>query len=205
MIFSGSVQAMITSLKNNARKRISGFKLLKEKGDIFNNHKTILKFKELPKEELEKVKEKIRNDVRKKTKKRIIINLIIITPILVFSIIFFKNMIEESNKISLKERNLELEKRKKIEEKYLNTLNIGYNWLYQENYSSAKYYFIKAKTNKPDDYRGIIALTTAYVYDCVKNNKDRMLAEKHLKELEKKYGDKAEVKELRNYYEKSKK
>ncbi|CAL2088345.1 conserved hypothetical protein [Tenacibaculum sp. 190524A05c] len=70
MGFGGSVSAMITTLKNNKRDRKSTFDTLKDHNKKTKNHDKLVFDKEASKEQLQK----IRNSIQKENRKKLLIN-----------------------------------------------------------------------------------------------------------------------------------
>ena len=83
MSFGGSVLAMITSLKNNARKKKPAFKSWKEDKHIFHFRKRPLVYKQVSKVELNKIKQEIQLKAQKDRRKQRILLVVISVPILV--------------------------------------------------------------------------------------------------------------------------
>ena len=204
MSFAGSVLAMITSLKTNARKKHSALKLLKENERLIRGGPKILKFKKVSDKELEQIKNKIRENNKKDRRKQIIILTIIITPIIIvlswFAFISFQKINEQNKRDSIIQQELLKRKEEKINEDFNFYLTDGYKWLNEEKYTGAKTQFNEALKLKPEDYHANIAFLKAYVYDCIKNNYDCMTTEKLIQELEKIYSEKKEFIEIKKYY-----
>jgi hypothetical protein len=197
MGFGGSVLAMILTLKNNARPKRKAFEAVKDFDKNQVHWKTRLKFKTLPKDQLNDLKDKIREDARRKRYKQTIISVILFSTVLIFGIYFINNFIEKQNLII--EANSEQKKNynKDRSEKYLYYLNDGYKWLGEEHYKNAKFQFNQANEIFPEDYRTKIALTTAFVYDCMATNTDCIKAQALLGRIEKEYPNEINVRDLR--------
>ncbi len=70
MGFGGTVSAMITTLKNNKRDRKSTFDTLKDHNRKTKNYNKLVFNKEASKEQLQK----IRNSIQKENRKKLLIN-----------------------------------------------------------------------------------------------------------------------------------
>lgn len=152
MSFAGSVLAMITSLKNNALPRRRAFKLLKENERLQSGYKKELKFKQVSKEDLEIIKQQIRERAYKQRKR----NIIIVIPMIITGLIFITCLILDVKEQEQREHLQRLEqqkiKEKELYDKYLYYMNDGYKWLKKERYHNAKFQFEKAAELRPDNY-----------------------------------------------------
>jgi len=204
MSFAGSVQAMIISLKNNARKKHRAQKLLKENERLISGSKKKLKFKQVSDKEIEQIKTKIQAVQKKERKKQIIVLTTIITPILFvliwFAIISFQKINEQNKRDKIFQQELLKKQEEKINQDYNFYLNDGYIWFNEEKYRGAKTQFNEALKLKPKNYQASIALLKAYVYDCLKNNHDCQTTEKLLLEFEKTYSGEKDFIEIKKYY-----
>ena len=83
MSFGGAVSAMMTSLKNNKRARISTFKKLKNYEDV-KYKKGPIKKKATP-EQLREIREKL----QKENKRDLLITILVIASLLILSFVLF--------------------------------------------------------------------------------------------------------------------
>ncbi|MCT4601882.1 MAG: hypothetical protein N4A59_03105 [Marinifilum sp.] len=87
MGFGGSVQGMITSLKNNARPKTDIFTRSKNDKDVIHSAGKPLKYKEVSKQELEKIKGDIR--LRAENERRRIIGTVLFIIIALVLVVFY--------------------------------------------------------------------------------------------------------------------
>lgn len=202
MSFGGTVQAMIISLKNNARKRRKAFENWKDGKDIIHKQNKKLVFKKVSDTELDKIKIEISKNAKKERANQIILFflLIIVSGIIIYIFI---------NKYNEKLRKQELEKQKKYDkeliEKYqekedriIYHLNIGYEYLNKGELFKAKKQFNNAYNIDDSDFKTLYALAKAFIIDCSENSFDCEGANKVLQILKKKFGNKEETLELEN-------
>lgn len=83
MGFGGSVQAMISTIRNNARPKKTAFRTRKEVNDIFHLKSRHLVCKTIPTPDLERIKNDIRIKAKKESKRQRLLAVLIISPILI--------------------------------------------------------------------------------------------------------------------------
>lgn len=198
MSFGGSVQAMIVSIKNNARNRTNVFKKGKNENETAHIHKNSLQFKTVPADELEIIKKNIREKAQKENKKRRIIAGIIIIPILVgifftvrYKISQYTNKVEDrrSSESSV------------VDDKTDRLLKDSNYWLKNGNYLNAKKLLYKAYQINPGDYHINYANANVYVLDCVENGVGCKSADRMVKGMIERYGNEDELLALKSLLE----
>lgn len=181
MSFGGSVAAMVTSLKNNARPK-------RRFEDRFNTHKIELrhaiKDKNLPKIELEKIKLGIRIKLTQQRRKRRITSAIIIV-LLSLILLSFISLISGKYNVNFPVANKELKQKEKNKESIRNDnkaqyIVLGEVAINNGNYSLAKSYFNKAYIVNSKDREVIISTIKVYVLDCIENNLECGLCDYYL-------------------------
>lgn len=200
MGFGGSVQAMIISLKNNARKKKIAFSNWKEDKNIFHFKNRSLIYKTLPKEELDQLKKEIRTKAAKENERLIISVTIICIPILFLIYFMVQNRIDNFQK----EQRIEaIKKQKKIDEiievkekRILHFLEDGARWLNKGHYKNAKTQFYNAYKIESEDYRINYANAKVYVLDCIENDVGCNTANRIVIGMKEKYGNTSEIVEL---------
>lgn len=206
MSFAGSVQAMITSLKNNARPKRKAFSALKNHNPILKKTGK-LKRKKIPDEQLKIVIDKIRLDAKTERRKdNIRITLIISFMILLFFILFNFGIKDTILRFEYSaEKKLKLEQERSItddtETFYMQCLNKGFDYMYKADYKNAKQLLYKAYKLKPDEFNALFLYTKACVLDCKDNNSDCESAKKTLDFLSYKYPKNNEVIILQELFE----
>ncbi|WP_461633150.1 hypothetical protein [Labilibaculum euxinus] len=205
MSFGGSVQAMIISIRNNARPKKNIFRSRKKDHVNLHSEESSLEYKTVSETELKQIKKKIRANALKENRKLKIWVLIISIPILIGIYFIVQNRIDNFHE----EKRIEaIEKQKAIDEielakenKILYLLMDGTKWLNTGQYKNAKTQFYRAYKIEQEDYRINYANAKAYVLDCIENNVRCITAERMLKGLKEKYGDKAEILDLEQLLE----
>lgn len=200
MSFGGSVQGMIISLKNNARKKKNIFRARNK--DHLNLHEknSHLEYKIVPESELKQIKNQIRAKALKENRRIKISVLLVSIPILFIFYLIIQNRIDTFQE---KQKLVAIENQHKIdtieqakENKILHFLEDGSRWLNKGHYKNAKTQFYNAYQLEPEDYRINYANAKAYVLDCIKNNVGCISAERMVKGLKEQYNNKPEIIEL---------
>ncbi|PKQ61724.1 hypothetical protein BZG02_14975 [Labilibaculum filiforme] len=200
MSFGGSVQAMISSIKNNARPKNDRFR--SHSKDCIKRPSAIrtLEYKKVTESELKQIKNKIRVKALKENRKLKLLVLLISIPILgtIYCIAQYKiDDFQENHRIAAIKIQHEIDEIKQAKEnKILYFLEDGSSWLNKGHYKNAKTQFYNAYKIESDDYRINYANTKVYVLDCIENNVKCVTAERMVKGLKEKYGNKAEIVEL---------
>ena len=195
MSFGGSVQAMIVSLKNNARNRISLFKKSKNENDIIHIKKNTLTYKTPTTSDLEQIKIDIRIKAKKESKRQKLLAVVIITPILItiFLMVSYKIDHYPENK---RLKDSKYKKMISTEKKINYILKEGGSFVNSGNYKQAKTVFFKGHQLKPKDFRINFATANTYVLDCIENEKECDTAAMLVAELKKEYGDNSQITHL---------
>lgn len=200
MSFGGSVLGMIISLKNNSRSKIRVSKMLKENQRQIRGLKKDLHFKKVNDAELKIIKQEIKRKAKQQRRIKILISIPFLFVLIAISIMFWTDLKKEIQQDKI----IQLEKDKKeqriLYDKYLWELNEGYKWLAKEKYKAAKHYFLNARKLRPYDYTTQVAITTAYMYDCIKNKVQCDTVNTLLMNLDASYTDKKEVNDLMEYF-----
>ncbi len=192
MSFGGSVQAMIVSLKNNARNRASLFKKSKNENDTIHIEQNSLQYKSTSTSDLEKIKNDIRNKAKKESKRQKLLAVLIITPILIVISLMVSYKIDQYPE----SKRLEDSKYKKMistEKKLIYILKEGGSFVNRGDYKNAKIVFLKGYRLKPTDFRVNFATANAYVLDCIENENDCDTAAVLVAKLKKKYDDNSQI------------
>lgn len=187
---------MIISLRNNARpkrKFFENYKELEKQAKVKNKK---LLFKEIPAQELEIIKGKIRIQAKRDNRRLLFVKwgfaLIIITFIaLLSSKLYQVFQIEEKRALQK-----ELVKSSALDAEFMVLINDGYDWLNKGNHHNAKFLFREASALIPGDYRARMATLRAYVYDCIENNVSCKTTEHLMTQCLKDYPDDNQVTEL---------
>jgi hypothetical protein len=205
MSFGGTVLAMIISLRNNARPKRKAFEDIKdfERRIKFSNDP--LKFNEASKEDLEKIKQKIRIDAKKYNRRLVIINVVFGLFFLAFLFFYLMKLSQITEDERNRVRNIEEKELRILNDKYNFLINDGYEWIENGNYHNAKYQFKEASKIKPDEFTSIIATLRAYVFDCIENNVKCRTAEHLLTKCLTDYPEDIEVLELARLFDHNKK
>ena len=195
MSFGDSVQAMIVSLKNNARNRTSLFKKGRNENDIIHIEKNSLQYKSTSTNDLEKIKNDIRNKAKKESKRQKLLAVLIITPILItiFLMVSYKIDHYPENK---RLKDSKYKKMISTEKKINYILKEGGSFVNSGNYKQAKIVFFKGFQLKPKDFRINFATANAYVLDCIENEKECDTAAMLVSKLIKEYSDNSQVTHL---------
>ena len=200
MSFGGSVLGMIISIRNNSMAKIRVSKLLKENQRLISGLKGDLHFKEISEEEIKEIKQEIKKRARLQRNIRILISIPLILVLVAISVLVWKGMKKEMHL----EEILQVEQQKidaqRKYDKYMSEMNIGYDFLAKEQYIAAKFNFDNASQLRPDDYRTRVAISTAFMYDCIKNKVKCDTVNTLLMDLDAKFNGKREVNDLLEYY-----
>ncbi|MGD9993658.1 MAG: hypothetical protein AB7S69_10190 [Salinivirgaceae bacterium] len=182
MSFGGSVMAMITSLKNNARPK----RRYEDRFDTRKIHsKTPLKEKQISQQELEKIKTTIRSKLSHQSKTRLIASLIItflVASVFIAGLFFLSG----KTKIIIKAANEDLKQKELIKEeernqRLANLIERGEFLLSEGDYESAKNVFNKAYIIDNKNKSTLLGTVKAYLLDCVQNDKECGLCDYYVK------------------------
>lgn len=209
MSFGGSVLAMIISLKNNARPKRKAFEGVKDFNNRAKYNSNKLCFNEVPAEELEKIKYKIRREAKTHNRIQFFIKLGLVICFLMFlaflSLNFYQtqlgNSLTQKRKATLKE----IKEERVLNEKFMFLINDGYEWMENGNFHNAKYQFKEASELKPNDFTAKIATLKAYIFDCIENNVKCKTAEHLLNKCLAEYPEDTEVIEVARLFDYNKK
>ncbi len=178
----GSVQGMITSLRNNKN-------LLRSK-KLFNKERTFLRIKKenlkvsngklnsekASKEELKQIRKKIVKE-RYKEKKIVIGITIIVASIFIY---FTFNIIQQNNNDLKNQYALQF---KNKEKKFLSFIHKGDEWFVKGKWYNSIFYYKKAKDVFPKNYEVNYRLVRSYSFQCENEFKDCHTAKKLLDKL----------------------
>ncbi len=205
MIFGGSIQAMIISIKNNARPKKNIFRSRKKDHVNLHSEESNLEYKIVSEAELKQIKKKIRANARKENRRLKICVFLISIPILIAIYFVIQNRIDnfhEEKKIeTIAEQKAITEIQQAKEKKISYLLNDGTKWLNKGHYKNAKTQYYKAYQIESEDYRINFANAKAYVLDCIENDTRCITAERLVKGLKEKFGDKPEILDLEQLLE----
>jgi hypothetical protein len=192
MSFGGSVQAMIISIKNNARPKKNIFRSRNK--DHVNQHseESNLKYKTVSASKLNKIKDDIRKKAKQDRRRQSILALLIIIPIVVISSLTIRYKIQQYPAKKAKEdRKYEL--MILTEKRTMRVLKEGSILLSKGDYENAKKVYLLGCTINPEDYRINYANAKAYVLDCIENEIGCDTATRMVNGMKKKHGDKYEI------------
>ncbi len=176
MSFGGSVLAMITTLKNNARPRKKVFEYKKDHNTSLQHHYE-LKYKTVSAEKLEAIKSKIRQQADKEERQKMLkimgFLLLFSAVAIIGSVTYLKN-VESHNKQVVFNQKMNHE-HQRVAQKALAAddfeyyLNYGYRCLEKADYYYAKISFAQARSLDTHNYEANLGLLKAYVKDCTQN------------------------------------
>lgn len=198
LLYGGSVLGMIISLKNNARPRRKPFESLKREYKHSLRKHYGLEYHDVSKEKLEKVKLKIRKKLRNEERIRYL--KITVFAFIICSLLFtgVSIQLKRNNEINRQNRKAEKISAMTPAEQFKEYLNNGYQLLNEEKYNDAKYLFLSALRIEPDNYKANLALTEAYIKNCVFNDTDCAKTENLLENNLEKFGRTDKLIELKN-------
>lgn len=182
MSFGGSVMAMITSLKNNARPK----RRYEDRFDTRKVHsKTLFKEKQISQQELEKIKAIIRSKLIHQSKTKLIASLIITFLVAsVFLVGLF--ILSGKTKIIIKTANEDLKQKELIKEeernqRLANLTDRGELLLSEGDYEGAKNVFNKAYIIDNKNESTLLGTVKTYLLDCLQNDKECGLCDYYVK------------------------
>jgi len=185
----GSIQGMITSLKNN-KKLLRSKKLFSKERNFLNTKKENLKategkleFKEASKEELERVRNRI---INQRKKERLIF--IFVTIAVVGAFTFFAIQLIQQNRLAEEQQKTLQQKAK--EKEFLFFLKNGDDWFEKAKWQNSIFYYKKAKSISPTNYEVNYRLVNSYSLQCEHEFKNCHTAKDLLEELFVKFPDK---------------
>lgn len=188
MSFGGTVQAMIQSLKANARPKRKAFKDWdKSEEQIFQENKE-LKFKTVSKEELKRIKTKNRIEIGKDQKRsfvRIILIVIVLVPTIVF--VFFQFFFK-TGQSNYQHYQPPLQEDSNTSQQIDYLLNSGYEWLNKNHYKNARYQFNRVLEIHPENKTANYGFTASFVYECNISNSNCQKATEMLNNYVAKFG-----------------
>lgn len=195
MSFGGAVQGMISSIKNNARKRTNVFTKSKNENELLHIKTNSLKYKTLPTNELEKIKSNIRDKAQKENKRRRLLALIITIPILIG---IYAAVSYRINQYSEKLEDNQFTESSIVDNETNRLLRDSNYWLNNGNYLNAKKTLYKAYQLNSGDYQINYANANVYVLDCVENGVGCKSAERMVNGMIEKYGNNDELLALKS-------
>lgn len=200
MSFGGSVLGMIISIRNNSMAKIRVSKLLKENQRLISGLKGNLHFKKISEEGIKQIKQEIKRRARLQRNIRILISIPLILVLVAISSLLWISTKKEMHQEELLKVEQQVILNERNYNKYMSELNIGYKSLAKEQYIAAKFYFDNASQLRPNDYRTRVAISTAFMYDCIKNKVKCDTVNTLLMNLDARFNGKREVNDLLEYY-----
>lgn len=85
----------------------------------------------------------------------------------------------------------------KKQEEINKLLNLGYKELNEQNYSFAKFHLHKAYLKDKENYDAYVAMTKAYIMDCLYNEVECVTANEYLDILKREFGETVEYEDLK--------
>lgn len=190
----GAIQAMINSIKANAKPKRKHFKRPKNKAEI-DALKKSLKEKSISESELEYIKEQIRDNIRyqrhSQNIKIFLVFIIILIPLSIFSYKYYQG---KQAKNKLVNENNEIKHHKFVYE--------GYQLLKDGKLTAAREKFFEANKINPNDYVLELGLAKVYVKMCIYAQRDCWQANKKIEQLLQKYGQQTEIMKIKEEYDK---
>jgi hypothetical protein len=169
MSFGGSVLAMIISLRNNARPKRKFFENYKELDKQIKIKSNKLPVKEIPAEELEIIKGRIRLQAKRDNTRLLYAKWGFIIIVVIFTSLLSWKLYQVYRLEEDRAQSKEVEKSRLLNEEFMILINDGYDWLNKGNIHNAKFLFKEASGLMPGDYRARVATLRAFVYDCLQN------------------------------------
>jgi len=202
----GSIQSMITSLRNN--------RILLRKKSMFKRDRTFLstrkeyykaakgkqiELKKASKEELHLIRNKIikQRKIERITTLSVVIGFIITVIIISFYISHKQNI--------KKNKEVEIEKENYLHEninEYSYLIEEGDNWIDKKNWNNAIYRYKQAVDLFPNEFEASYRLALAYSYSCIFENENCAIGITLTDRLIKYYPDDPKLQELKKVFEK---
>lgn len=200
MMFGGSIQGMLTTLKNNARPKRNAFDKSKKDKQLLHLKSRRLKYKTVSDSKLKEIKHQIRLKAQK-DRKRLIAVTVPVSMLVLFLIYLMIQSQLNSYKEEAKEKELErLEVVKENQKQIDYLLENGSYWMNKGHYLNAKKQFYKAYLLDKKDYKVLCANARVYVMDCIENKVGCKTAERIMDRLKNEFGDRDEVKKLERLF-----
>jgi predicted Zn-dependent protease len=191
MSWGGSVQGMITSLRNN-KNLVPKRKSLYEKDKRKNINYAISEGLNCNIEATEEQLLEIRTRIQKRNKRKRILNSFIITISVVFVLyLSYVNSLKEV----LVQPTAVIET-VNDEQVYLNYIKYGDTWFEDKKWKAAIYNYQKAVDLAPNDYQAQYKLVIAYSYHCTYENINCEEGSQLLNELITKFGSNSDIEYL---------
>lgn len=186
----GSIQSMITILKNNKLLLRPKRSFLNQKKEFVIAAKGELNLKKASKEDLERIREKIYKERKKQRTIGLAIGSILLV-IIIYSGVLLSNHLSELGEASQQH---EFNQHKT---EYLELIKDGDMWLEKRSWHNSIFQYKKALDIFPNEYDINYRLTYAYCLRCEDEYKNCKEAKEHLDKLLEKFPDKTELLELR--------
>ncbi len=187
----GSIQGMITSLRNN-KNLLSKRKSLYEKDKLKNTKYSISEGLNCDIKATEEQLLEIKTRIQKRNKRKKIINSLIIGLSILF-VLYVSYL--NSKKEVINQKTLVESKAK--EKTYKNYIQYGDTWLEEKKYNAAIYNYQKAVDLAPGNYDAQYRLALAYSYYCIFENFNCSKGNQLLNELIAKFGSNPELEYLK--------
>jgi len=186
----GSIQGMITALRNN-KNLLSKRKSLYEKDKRKNINYSISGGLDCDIEASEEQLQEIRQRIQKRNKRKKIINSLIITISLLF--VFYLSYLNSKKEVINQSFVVETKAKEKT---YKNYIQYGDTWMEEKKYNAAIYNYQKAVELAPNDYHAHYRLALANSYNCIYEKLNCSKVNQILNELIEKFGSNHELEYL---------
>ena len=191
MSWGGSVQGMITSLRNN-KNLVPKRKSLYEKDKKKNINYSISEGLNCDIEATEEQLLEIRTRIQKRNKRKRILNSFIIT----ISIVFVLYLIYSNSSKEVLIQSTAVIETVNDEQVYLNYIKYGDTWLEDKKWKAAIYNYQKAVDLAPNDYHSQYRLALAFSYHCTHEKINCEDGRQLLNELITKFGSNSDTEYL---------
>lgn len=193
MSWGGSVQAMITSLRNN-KNLLPKRKSLYDKDKLKNVNYTISEGLNCDIEATEEQLLEIRTRIQKRNKLKKIINSVIISVAVLIAL--YLSYLNSQKQVIIQTPKVETET-KTTEQVYLNYIKYGDTWLEDKKWKAAIHNFQKAVELAPNDYHSQYRLALAFAYHCANENSNCNEGNQLLNELISNFGSNSDIEYLK--------
>jgi len=202
----GSIQSMITSLRNNRNllRKKSMFKrgrtFLSTRKEYYKTAKgKNIELKKASKEELQLIRNKIIK--QRKVERIITLSIVIALFVAVIMVVFYFSHKQNIEKI----KEVEIEKENYLHEninEYSYLIEEGDNWIDKKNWNNAIYRYKQAVELFPNEFEASYRLALTYSYSCIFENENCEIGETLTARLIKYYPDDPKLQELKKVFEK---